>query len=61
MSSTLMPAKGRFDASPLLASVASRRTWLHLDQLIFGFRNDSGRANIDLLNTMFAILEKEMK
>ena len=56
MSSTLMPANGRFDASPLAASVASVRTWLGLPRLNLRLRNDVWKAHLELLKTRLAIL-----
>jgi hypothetical protein len=61
MSRTLMPAKGRFDASPLAASVASRRTWLFLIQWTRGFRSDVRRAHIELLSKKFVILKQKIR
>ena len=55
MSSTLMPARGRLDASAFAASVASRRTWLVRAQLDRELDKVVWKARLELLSSMFAI------
>jgi hypothetical protein len=51
-----MPAKGRFEASPLVASVASLRTWLVLDQLDAALQKDFWKARLELLKSKLVIV-----
>ena len=56
MSSTLMPAKGKLEASALAASVASCRTLLGLLQINLETGDALCKANLELLGIELAIL-----
>jgi hypothetical protein len=53
-----MPARGRFDASALDASVASCRTWLGRAPLNRELDRVAWKARLELLSSIFAILIK---